>query len=129
MVILDTSIIIDHVRRNHNQETLLVQIANKITNYHLSISVITIQELFRGTSTRNSEDLQFLNAIIGSLHVVSYTYEIAQKAGEIGRDRQEVIQFADAAIAATAIVNTAQLATLNAKDFLHIPGLEIYKMD
>lgn len=41
-------------------------------------------------------------------------------------DRAELnTQFADAAIAATAIINKAKLATLNKKDFQRIKELEL----
>jgi len=51
MVILDTNIIIDHLRQK--QESLFENLVNKINKNELAISVITIQELFTGKSTRN----------------------------------------------------------------------------
>ncbi len=44
------------------------------------------------------------------------------------RDSKTPIQFADAAIAATAIINGAELYTLNKKDFEKIPGLLLYRL-
>lgn len=41
------------------------------------------------------------------------------------RDTKPGIQFADAAIAATAIINNARLATLDKKDFQGIKNLEL----
>ena len=91
----------------------------------LAVAMITIQELYIGTSTTNEQAEQLLLATITPLKILAYTYEIAQLAGEIARDIKRPIEFADAAIAATAIVNGFQLATLNKKDFAQIEGLEI----
>ncbi len=54
-----------------------------------------------------------------------YTYEIAELAGSLTRDSKQLLLFADAAIAATALSNGASLATLNKKDFATIPGIEL----
>ena len=59
-------------------------------------------------------------ATITPLQILSFTYEIAQLAGELARDLKRSIEFADAAIAATAITNGARLLTLNSKNFKEI---------
>lgn len=55
-----------------------------------------------------------------------YTYEVAQLAGAIARDLKQSLEFADAAIAATAIVNGAVLATFNKRHFAGIEDLEFF---
>ncbi len=123
MVILDTSIIIDHLRQSQDKETLLIKIAKEVSKENLAISVITVQELYEGKSTRNENQEQYLLATISPLKILPYTYEEAQLAGSIARDQKTPIEFADAAIAATTIINGASLLTFNKKDFRKIKNL------
>jgi len=58
--------------------------------------------------------------------ILPYTSEVAQLAGEIARDLRRSISFADAAIAATTIINGGELCTLDKKDFLGIEDLRFY---
>mgnify|MGYP001602359360 FL=1 len=69
-----------------------------------------------------------LLATITPLTIVPYTFEIAEQAGKIARDFLHPIEFADAAIAATAIVQGGKLLTLNQKHFIGIPELELIKI-
>jgi predicted nucleic acid-binding protein len=128
MVILDTNIIIDHLRQNQKQDTLLLKIAQKISKESLAFSIISLQELYEGRSTRQREQEEYLLLTITPLKILSYTYEISQLAGEIARDREKPIEFADAAIAATAIVNGASIFTLGRKDFEDINNLEFFEL-
>lgn len=126
MVILDTNIIVDHLRRP-SLPTVFSRLPDIYPNQTFSVSIISVQELFTGKSTRRDEEKEALLTILGSVEIFLYTYEIAKIAGEIQRDLKPDISFADAAIAATAIVNGASLATLNKRDFTDIPGLELAK--
>ena len=126
MVIIDTSIIIDHLRREAGVDTFLKKIVRTAPKELLAISTITIQELYEGKSSKNEENDKYLLATIAPLKILPYTYEIAQFAGEIVRDLEKPIEFADAAIAATAIINNCSLYTLNKKDFLNIENLEFF---
>jgi len=123
MVILDTSIIIDHLRLKAKSKSKLLALAEKNLKEELAISLISIQELYEGQSTKKQEEEKMLLATISPLRVLSYTYEVAKLAGEIARDLKRPIELADAAIAATAVINGGQLATLNKKDFREIKGL------
>lgn len=125
MVILDTGIIIDHLRQSPGKPTFFTELAQKYPKKELVISMITIQELYEGKSTKDEERQRMLLATIAPLRILPYTYEIAQLAGEIARDLKFPIGLADAAIAATTIINGCQLATLNKKDFSGISGLEL----
>ncbi len=125
MVILDTNIIIDHLRSGDDRETALMKIAREFSREELAISVITVQELYEGQSTREKRKEEHLLATIAPLLVLPYTYDIAESAGKIARDIKRPIELADAAIAATALANNAHFATLNKKDFLGIFGLQI----
>ncbi|MBU1015070.1 type II toxin-antitoxin system VapC family toxin [Patescibacteria group bacterium] len=124
MVVLDTNIIIDHLRQEPGKETKLKKLARSRSKNELALSVVTVQELYEGQSTREAETERALLATISPLRILPYTFEIAQQAGKIARDSKRVLELADALIAATAISYGAQLATLNIKDFQDIPGLE-----
>lgn len=125
MVIIDTNIIIDHLRQKAPQDSLYRGIVKKFEREKVAVSTITVQELFEGQSTKDKQIEQSILAIISPLKILPYTFDVAQLAGEIVRDLPKPIEFADAAIAATAIINGCQLATLNIKDFKKIPGLEL----
>ncbi|VAX35334.1 hypothetical protein MNBD_UNCLBAC01-616 [hydrothermal vent metagenome] len=125
MVVLDTNIIIDHLRQSDKKETLLMHIATQEVKANLAISVVSVQELYEGVSTRNKNKEQYLLATIAPLKILSYTYEVAQIAGEIARDLKRSMELADAAIAATALVNGASLLTLNKKHFVGIKDLTL----
>ena len=115
MVILDTNVIIDHLRQATHKETVLMRIERAVTKDALAISVISIQELYEGKSTKFSNKEKDLLSIIMPLAVLSYDFNIAQRAGQIARESLMPIDFVDAAIAATAIVNNVALCTLNMK--------------
>jgi predicted nucleic acid-binding protein len=127
MVILDTNVIIDHLRQPPGKITRLSQIAQQQPKENLALSVISVQELYEGQSSRNDLKEQTLLATISPLKILPYTYEVAQLAGEIARDLRRPIELADAAIAATTITTGSQLLTLNQKDFQGINHLELYQ--
>ena len=62
--------------------------------------------------------------MISQLKILPYTHDVAKYAGEIARDLNSPISLADAAIAATTLLNKARLLTLNKKDFQGIKNLE-----
>ena len=126
MVILDTNIIIDHIRQPVAKETHLMKIAQKVAKENLAISLISVQELYEGRSTREKDKEEYLLATISPLKILSYNYEVAQLAGEIARDLSQSIELADAAIAATTIINGASLFTLNKRHFKDIKDLIFY---
>lgn len=128
MVVLDTNIIIDHLRRPSGEDTVLKKIIRDVPMEHLGISVISVQELYEGKSTRDSIVEQNLLATISPLHILPYTFEVAQMAGVIARDLDRPIETADATIAATAIAHAGSLATLNRKDFVGIRELDLMRL-
>ena len=125
MVIIDTSVIIDHLRQTKIKETRLMKTVKKVVKDNLAISIISVQELYEGKSSKDKRKEESLLATISPLKILPYTYEIAQLAGEIARDLNYSIEFADAAIAATVIVNGGTLLTLNKKHFKGIKSLEL----
>ena len=125
MVILDTNIIIDHIRLLKKSDSHFVKIVRPRPKETFAISVISIQELYIGKSSKQVEKEKDVLAIIRVLQILPYTYQTAQLAGEIIRDSKNPVSFVDAAIAATAIINDCQLFTLNKKHFEGIKNLEL----
>ena len=128
MVILDTNIIIDHLRHRGNGVSFLQKLIQKHPKEVLCISIFTVQELYEGKSTKESEKEKDMLATISPLKILPYTYDIAEKAGVIARDASRFLECADAAIAATALIHQIPLATLNTKDFTAIEGIELFEL-
>lgn len=126
MVILDSNIIIDHIRQLTKSDTLLTKTIKKGATETFAISIISIQELYQGKSTLEADKEEALLKTLSSLQILSYDFEVAKLAGEIFRDSTTDIKFADSAIAATCLVNGAKLLTLNTKDFAGIKQLTLY---
>ncbi len=122
MVILDTSVLIDHLRSGGRRSPLDI-LVDKYGWQKFSISVVTVQELFVGLSSK-SQGAEILE-LVSLAKSWPYTVEVAKKAGEILRDTKTGMNFADAAIAATCVANNCQLATINKKDFFEIAGLQM----
>ena len=128
MVILDTNILIDHLRQQNIKLTLYQKLLKKYSRKSLGISTISLQELFIGQSTRSIKFKKEILLSVSGIKVFSHNKAIAQLAGEFMRDSENNLQFADAAIAATAVHYSASVATLNTKDFKGIPGLKLLKL-
>ena len=125
MVIIDTNIIIDHLRQTHSSHTRYQKILKKYKLKSLCISTITVQELYIGKSSVEKQETNIIR-LLNNLKIYSQTTKIAKEAG-ILMQKDHALQFADAVIAATAIHYGASLATLNTKDFKGIPGLKLLK--
>ncbi len=125
MVILDTNIIIEHLRLKGSKDSILIEVAKKYPLNDLAISIATVQELYSGKSSKNALESQRLALTLSGFQILDYDYNIAKKAGEIARDLHRKIYFVDAILASTAILNGAKLVTLNVKDFDDIDGLVI----
>lgn len=126
MILLDTNIIIDHLRLERSVPSALVKVVKNCPDEDFLLSVISVTELYEGKSTRKKSEEQRLLSVISPLRIAPYTFAIAQLSGQIMRDNWRPIELADAAIAATAIVNRAKLYTANKKDFVGIKGLEFW---
>lgn len=131
MVIIDTSLIIDHMRHITaalQKHSFLVRLAQIEPKENLAMSIVTVQELYEGQSMADPFIERLLLAIISPLTILPYTFDVAQKAGVIARDLHGAIELADAVIAATTILNGGELVTLNAKHFTAIKELELFDL-
>jgi hypothetical protein len=114
-LVVDTDILIDHLRGIEKAKEFLMEIENK--TYTAFISVITKVELLSG---RKDERVLELFEI---LHTAPLSDEIVALAGDLRRKYK--IGFPDALIAATAITLNAELVTRNLKHYEMIEELVI----
>jgi predicted nucleic acid-binding protein len=87
--------------------------------------MITIQELYGGTSTRDAQKEKDLLAVMSPFEILPFSFDVAKQAGILFRDLVKPMDFADAAIAATAIIHRIPLLTLNRADFSDVPDLDL----
>lgn len=116
---------IDFLRRPEDSNTPLTEFISLYPKRKLAISVLTVQELYSGKSSREFTKEQPFLKLIGKTELLPYIYETAKLAGCLVRDSDKSFGFPDAQIAATAILNKASLLTLNKKDFKGIKGLKL----
>lgn len=123
-MVVDTSIVIEHLRIKNKSESTLFQLSKKSELY---ISSISVYELHMGALTPDREvDIEFTTADI--LHL-PFTDSVAKVAANIYRQlrsKNKMIEFRDIFIAATCIVNELPIVTLNKKHFERIDGLQIF---
>lgn len=113
-VLVDTSILIDFLR-GHQAAADVLHMAR--ANGHLLGSEITRLEVLAGM--RPAEE-QPTRRLLSTLRWHPVDGEVADRAGELGRawlPSHRVIDSADLAIAATAILRDARLLTLNIRHF------------
>jgi predicted nucleic acid-binding protein len=123
MVLCDTNILIEIYRRN----TAVRDELERIGHENIAVSDVTRAELFYGAI--NKTELQMIRkdlARIATLHIDPVISEMA--AGFVERYcLSHKTDLEDALIAATSIRYGVELYTLNVKDFVFIPGLELYR--
>ncbi len=121
---IDTSILIDHLRKKNKRKSQFYKI---IGNYTVYVSTITLFELFAGG--KDEQKKQDIENIIEYLKILPFTKETAKKAGEIYlslRSENKLIEAKDLFIAATALSHNLPLMTLNVKHFDRIAELKIF---
>ena len=122
-ILVDTSIIIDHLRKSKKENTLLTRYFKK---YLLCFSTITVFELYVGaTDARKFNDIE---KILLQGDILDFDGFTAQYASEIFKKlklENKQIDYRDLFIAATAKVANIPLATLNVKHFERVDGLKL----
>ena len=122
-IVLDTDIIIDFLRTGKGLffDLLELQGRNKV---ELFITAASIYELFSGQSSKTTAD--DLADVLSKLHFIPFDFNNARLAGEINRDLNYSLKFADLIIAVASLNLNMRLATKNKKHFTHIPKLKFY---
>lgn len=122
-LVVDTSILIDHLQGGIRWEKFLASLREEIELY---IPTIVIFELFSGKSTREIKAYQRITDMIQYLRTVELNSDIAKRAGQIYRDVSQTLQVPDYIIAASALEIGGAVVTLNRKHFEQIPELNLY---
>lgn len=122
-VLADTSILIDYLRCVNKPNSMFIRLYQ---NHALHISVISIFELLNGAT--NEAKLIDVNRLCGNLVILDFNQACAEKASEIYRGlriRNQMIEFRDILIGATALLYNMPIATLNIKHFDRLSGIQI----
>jgi predicted nucleic acid-binding protein len=124
-LLLDTSVIIDHLTGRKNRSEYLDDLVEK--GHLFGCCTINITEVFAGLRTAEEEKTrQFL----GTLHCLPVTPAIAEQAGLLSRDwrrKGHTLQVPDVTIAAVALAYQLPLLTDNQKHF-PMPELTFYPL-
>ena len=122
-ILIDTSIIIDHLRLKDKNQTILYKLFQ--SKYNLFASILTHTETYAGKSIWEKEAARSqLKNVLSGIKIIPLEEDVSEKAGEIST--QYNLEIIDAIIAATALENKLTLATLNTKDFKNIKGLKLF---
>lgn len=122
-VVIDTSVFIEFLRTKDKVKTILFTLPD---NVDLCISSVTLYELLMGATTE--EKVNDIRILTNDLIVLPFSKDIAVKASEIYhhlRKNNKMIEFRDIFIAATCIVHSLSIKTLNKKHFKRIDELII----
>jgi tRNA(fMet)-specific endonuclease VapC len=124
-ILVDTSIIIDFLRRKDKENSLFFQVFKQKT--HLALICFTsITELWAGKSMAKAKNLKQVEEIIKRCQIIKPTLKTAKLAGQLLRQTNYQLSFQDANLAALAIENSLTLITLNQKDFEKIKGIKLF---
>jgi tRNA(fMet)-specific endonuclease VapC len=125
-IVIDTSIIIDHLRKRNKRKSFLF---NMVDDYTLYIPTIVEFELFAGAI--DAEKRQDIHFVLQFCSVLPLTSEIVQHAAHLYqtlKQKNQVIEIRDLFIASTAIVYAYPLMTLNTQHFSRIETLHLFTL-
>ncbi|MGB0932029.1 MAG: type II toxin-antitoxin system VapC family toxin [Chitinophagales bacterium] len=122
-MVVDTSIFIEHLRARDKMTTGLYNLPNDAT---LLISSVTLYELYLGA--RDEGKWNDVEALTLGIPVLPFNYEVSIEAAKIYhelRRSNNMIEFRDIFIGATARVYDIPIKTLNKRHFKRIEGLTV----
>jgi tRNA(fMet)-specific endonuclease VapC len=123
LICLDTSVLIDFFRKKDKRNSFFFELSK---NYNLfAVSVITEYEILTGS--KNETD-PFWMSFFEKVTVLPFDEAAMQTAVSIYKQLKKdnkLIEIPDILIGSSALVNQIKLATLNAKHFERIKGLEL----
>lgn len=121
MVLVDTSIIIDYIKKEE-EAVLFLEGLDQII-----VSAVTVAEVYQGA--RNKTELKYLEEALLAFAVLPLTEPITATSLELLKEftLSHRLTILDSLIAATALEHNFKLATLNTKHFQMIEGLKVVK--
>ncbi|MBI2575288.1 type II toxin-antitoxin system VapC family toxin [Candidatus Woesearchaeota archaeon] len=117
-VCVDTSVVIELLRRS---KAILTRLANVQRSPYIA-SVTVFELLLRKTN------IEPVNYFVSGVQILDFDAAAARTASEVAKklkSRGVSVEIRDLFIAATAMSNNCELATLNRKDFEKIEGLKL----
>ena len=124
-VLVDTSVIIDFLRKSNKENSWLWQLQETSSCY---MSVITLFELLSGVKNeQHVRDITTLRKWIISLLMDDEVSETAAMMFRDLKERNQLIEYRDIFIAATAKVHDCLIATINVEHFARIQDLDLLK--
>ena len=122
-LVIDTGIFIEYLRKPEKSKTILASLPNDAS---LFVSAVTVYELMMGaTNDQKKKDVEIL---LDGISILPFDEEVSLKAAEIYhnlRRRNQMIEFRDIFIAATALIFQLPIKTLNKDHFQRIETLEL----
>jgi len=125
MKLCDTNIFIEIFKNN----ALIISAVEQILSQdQILISDVVRAELFFGA--RDKRELRLIRKYLDGIEVLPIQADISNMAAEFVEQYclSHKLSFHDALIAATAISHDIELFTLNIKDFIFIPQLNLYRL-
>ncbi|MEK7166533.1 MAG: PIN domain-containing protein [Patescibacteria group bacterium] len=124
-IIVDTSVIIDHLRGTSSDfETLENLRLDEEVDMLIPHMVIT--ELFAGQAAQKRVVQTAYNELLKGTEIIGLTIDSAKKAGELMRCFPQVPDPFDFLIAAIALEHDAYIATHNQKHFKQLPKIKLF---
>ncbi len=120
LVVIDSSVFVDYLR-NYLPSITFFQSFSREQRGEILFSAVTETELIAGKSCNNNEIRMIILNILRDFKKIEVNNQIALKAGDLSR--KYGTDLPDAIIAATALINKAELLTRNIGDFDNIPDL------
>lgn len=122
-IVVDTSILIDHLRGGSVWRKVVMEIREDTQLY---VPTIIFFELFSGQSTKDPDIVSRIYSLLVNFQRIDLNEDIAKLAGQLFRDNKKKLEVQDNIIAATALQLGGSVLTLNRKHFETIPNLELY---
>ena len=122
-MVIDTGVFIQHLRATIKERTVLY---NLPTDQELCVSSVTVYELYMGATDPQKQG--HVATLLNGLKVLPFDDAVAKQAATIFHELKKVnqlIEFRDIFIAATAKTNQLPIVTLNKKHFQRIQGLQL----
>ena len=122
-LVLDTSILIDHLRGGDKWKKILKTLEEEAEFF---IPTIVFFELYSGKSSQDPKTSHRILNLVNAFQRIELNEKIATRAGQIYRDINKTLEVPDYIIAASALELGATVLTLNRKHFEQIPHLGLY---
>jgi tRNA(fMet)-specific endonuclease VapC len=135
-LILDSSVLVAAERQGQTSRQILSEIARKVGDTEVAISVISLIELAHGAvradrADRKARRQQFIQELLTAVPVHPVTVSIALRAGQIDGENQSKgvrIPLSDLLIGVTALEFGYDVATSNLRHFRLIPEITVLEL-